>query len=413
MQVPLLLAFRYLRSATHEQTVSTMLKICFFSIMFCTGSLALIASIMKGFESATHKKLQGVHADLVIYTPQGSIDYPRLSRFLQKKYGHAILASSPSRTEHVIMQTAADQEGIVETAICILKAIDPETEPLVSTFSEIIVDQINSSTSSPWKHLTSKSIFIGQALAKRLHIAVGSSVTLFYQPQAADDSHLKKKKVVVAGLVKSGIHDYDEQIILAPFSLANQLYPERVTHVALSLVQPRDTQKLTKELKDVLSLDVYSWKDLYPPLVSALTLEKYAMWIILMLVTLIASLTIVALIYLYTMHKQLDIALLKAHGMSNNDLRQLFLWIASTITFTATTCGLLIAAGGVWILRTYPFIKLPDVYFVTHLPATMDLSIILGVYGIAFLVSLFSGLFPNTAVKTMNVARVLKGMGGA
>ena len=412
MNFSLLLALRFLQGAAYERTLSTMIRICFFSIMLGTGSLTLIASIMKGFESATHKKLQGVHSDLVISTDDGSIDYPKLTELIAKDYSHTIRASSPSSVHHIMLQaetsTGRDPYRTIETTICLLKSIDPHLEPLVSSLGTMIT----ASSGIPFENLIDDTVFIGKTLASRMNVEIGSPLTLLYQPDETNNStQLKKKLVTVVGLYNTGIHDYDDQIVIASHKLVNQLYSERITHVALSLHEDVNIPQLKQELTDKLKLDVYSWKDLYPSLVSALTLEKYAMWIILLLVTLVASLTIVSLLFMYTTHKRTDIALLKSMGMEDHQLRHMLLWIASLVTFCATTCGIILAACGTWLLNAYPFISLPDVYFVSKLPATLTLSIVLAVYAVALFVSLCAGMFPNSAMKTMRVASTLKGIG--
>lgn len=412
MNFPLLLALRFLQGSSHEKTLSTMIRICFFSIMLGTGSLTLIAAIMQGFETATYKKLQGVNSDLVISTDDGAIDYSKLNKFLTNKYSHAIKATSPSSLHHVMLQiqtTPKDNESpLIQTIVCLLRSIDPQGEPMVSNLSDMLVE----STGKAWNNLTSDTIFMGKTLASRLKLQVGSKFSLLYQPEEETmTTTLKNKEVTLAGLYATGIHDYDDQIIMCSHELANQLFPERITHVALSVHNNVNTDELKKELSQQLELTVNSWKDLYPSLVSALALEKYAMWIILMLVTLVASLTIVSLLYMYATHKQTDIALLKAMGMEDYQLRHLLIGIASLITLSATTCGIILASCATWILNTYPFLHLPDVYFVSTLPANLTGAIILSVYMIALLISLCAGLFPNSALKTMRLASTLKGIG--
>ena len=135
------------------------------------------------------------------------------------------------------------------------------------------------------------------------------------------------------------------------------------------------------------------------------------MWLILMLVTLVASLTIIALLFMYAKHKIVDIALLKAMGMADSAIRELFLWIATLITCSATLCGILLAALCTWLLNTYPLIQLPDVYYVSHVPATLDMTIVAAVALFALFVSLCAGLFPNSSLQTMRISRILKGLG--
>lgn len=284
MRFPLLLALSFLRSTSEEYALSTMLKICFFSIVLGTGSLTLVAAIMKGFEKATYAKLKGVHADLIIDAQGRNIDFAKLSTVISQEYADTITTASPTSLHHVMLEAPSSSlQGPLERTICILKAIDPITEPRVSSLSSMI-------TQAPvprWESLDSHSIALGESLAERLEVHLGSPVTLIYQPDnssSSDTFTLERIQVNVGALFKTGIHDFDEQIIIAPFSLVNQLYPEGITQVSLALTHESEGPSIKHALQERLGLEVFSWKDLYPPLMSALVLERYAMWLILMLV---------------------------------------------------------------------------------------------------------------------------------
>ena len=292
MRLPLLLAFRFLKSSSQEQSISTMLKICFISIVLGTGSLTLVAAIMKGFEAATHKKLKGVHADLIIDSSGKSINYPKLTEVLSAEFAESVAASSPTSLHHVMLQTTQNLEepDVLESSICLLKAINPETEQNISALGEMITE----SSGPPWESFSDSSIALGESLARRLNVTLGSTITLLYQADesqapSSDSVALERKQVTVGALFKTGIHDFDEQVIVASFALVDQMYAERITQVALTLTDSRNAPQVKEALHKRLSLDVFSWKDLYPPLVSALTLERYAMWLILMLVTLVGK----------------------------------------------------------------------------------------------------------------------------
>jgi len=408
MYLPLLIALRFLKSSTTERSISAMVSICFISIVIGTGSLTLIASIMNGFEHATHKKLQGIHSDLMIFSDE-SIDYPKLENVLINEFSHEIVASAPSALHHVMLQNVKDQTtGTLESSFCLLRAIDPQAELRVSTLEHMILSGFH----TPITALTTSQIIIGYALAEKLKLEPGSRATLIYQQEQIDSTQqlrFGQKKVIVASLFKTGMYEFDEQLIMAPFSLVDTLFDHRVTQVSLALRNRRHETNLKTELSKRFSLEVTSWKDLYPQLVSALTLEKYAMWFILLLVTCVASLTVVALLFMFTRHKQADIALLKAMGMTDSALQKVFLFIAYLITLSATLCGIVVAASITWLLNTYPFIKLPDVYYTAYLPASLDFAIIGAMLAFAALVSFCAGLFPYNSVKSMRIAQILKG----
>ncbi len=406
MRLSLLLALRFLRSSGHEKNIASMVKICFFSIIIGTFALTLVASIMNGFEKATYRKLQGVHADITINAHDKEIDYKKLAKVLTRDYGESIAAFSPTQVSQVILHNKAIES--VPMQISLLKAIDPLKEPQVSALGKLII----SSHPDPWALLDERTIFIGQPLADRLQLKEGQTVSLLYHEEEilSNKITLDEKTVTIGGLFKTGFHDFDEHVIIASFALVKQLTTDAVTQVTIKLKDRQNEAEVITSLKKRLSLDVYSWKDLYPPLLAALTLEKYAMFFILALVTLVASLNIISLLFMYATQKRIDIAVLKTMGMSDQALVMTFIFISLIITFSATLVGLLLAILSTWLLNVYPFIQLPDSYYVTYLPATLDLRIILSVLLLAFFVSLFAALLPARKIRSMRVADILKGL---
>ncbi len=406
MSLSLLLALRFLRSSGLDNNIATMIKICFTSILLGTAALTLVAAIMNGFEKETHKKLQGVHADITINSHDKALNYEKLKKVLSSEYSDTIAAFGPTSFAQVIIQNKTLENN--EMQICLLKAIDPKAEPQVSSIKEMICD----TAVNPWSALNRDTLFIGQSLADRLQIKTGSRVTILYHQEEVMSNKitLEEKEVTIVALFKTGIHDFDEHVLIGSFDLLKQLYPIKITQVTIKLKDTKDEKTVISSLKNRLALNVYSWKDLYPPLVSALTLERYAMFFILALVTLVASLNIISLLFMYATQKQHDIALLKTMGMTDAALISIFVFVSGAITLTATFCGILIAALATWLLNTFPFIELPDVYYVSHLPATLDFRIIVSVFLLALVVCLFAALIPAQKIKSMHVASVLKGL---
>jgi len=262
---------------------------------------------------------------------------------------------------------------------------------------------------NPWDLLENNAIFIGQSLAEQMHLKVGDKITLLYPELTRDQKiALEEKEVTIAALFKTGIHDFDEHVIITSFTVAQQLCDVPVTQVSLSLFNPQQEKTVIASLKQRLSLDVQSWKDLYPSLVSALILEKYAMFFVLALVILIASLNSISLIFMYMAHKRTDIAILRAMGMSNGSLMSIFIILSTLITLGATLCGISLAALITLLLNRYPFIKLPDVYYVAHLPATLDSTIIFAVFTLALFVSILAALLPARKIQRLQITNIFK-----
>ena len=117
---------------------------------------------------------------------------------------------------------------------------------------------------------------------------------------------------------------------------------------------------------------------------------------------------IMSLLFMQITQKKSIIAVLKAIGMTERSLNLLFFIIAMTISCSASICGLLSALFVSCMLKTYPFITLPDTYYVTHLPVAMDWYIILTVFSLVITLSICATLLPLQRIKYINISHVLR-----
>jgi lipoprotein-releasing system permease protein len=164
-------------------------------------------------------------------------------------------------------------------------------------------------------------------------------------------------------------------------------------------------EKLKRRLPQ---LQVNSWKDLNPALVSSLKLEKYASFFILALITLVASMNMISLLFMQIQQKRRDIAIFKAMGISDSSIRNIFLHLGISITFTASAIGLGLAALAGYLLKKYPFIELPDVYYVSYLPARMDAEIFFVVFLATMILGFLATWIPARRSKQIEIAQVLR-----
>ena len=189
-----------------------------------------------------------------------------------------------------------------------------------------------------------------------------------------------------------------------------KLFPDALpTHISLSCAPQADEQaSLTKLRARFPSYEVFSWKELYPELMAALVLEKYAMFFILSLIMLVACMNVVSLLFMQITQKRGDIAIMKAMGTADAQVTRLFVWLGMSISLLATLVGLSLAVIASWFLEHYPFIKLPDVYYVSQLPARMEIGLLIQVFVVIMLISFVAIWFPAQKTRTINIADVLR-----
>lgn len=397
------LACSYLPFRKGEYAITTMAFISFISIAIGSFALALVTAVMNGFQVSIHEKMQNIHPSATIYSYKDPISFDALKKAMAQKFPE-ITALSPYAIAHIMVHSDAMEQDELPVVVQ-LKALDPHAELNVSSLSK---KMIHGSLSD----ITENRVVIGKPLAASLGVQIGDPITTLYieQPTSGQRSvRVHQKESIVSGIFQTGIDEFDNGTVYSSFDFFDELFPDQgITQIGVALDSTVETESLIPRMREFLQLEVLTWKDLYLPLVSALILEKYAMFFILLLITLVASMNIIALLFMIITHKRSDIAILRAMGLNQKTITQSFMLLGLTISAVACVCGLTAAWVTSWILEQYPFIQLPDVYYVSHLPARMELSIIVIVFALVMCITGIASWFSARRIRSINIANVLR-----
>lgn len=383
-----------------------MIGISFVGIMIGAYGLMLTLAIMNGFETATYEQLQSIHAQVIIRAFGNPINMTSLAPVLRDEFPE-IEAFSPHALQQVIIQNPHTND--ISTIVAI-KGIEAETHELVNNLSKKLIP-VNGKQESLTQIIGQDRILIGQKLAETLNLDIGDTITLLFAPDEPRRKkiNLSQKKVIIGGFFKTGIEEFDTNLIFSSLSLLNQLFPGTgATYIQLKLAPETHEISLIQRLKDRLGLEVYSWKEMYPALVSALKLEKYVMFFILALISLIASMNIISLIFMQIHQKKFDIAVLRTMGMTSTSIHNIFLYMGCIIAGCASITGIILALLTCQLIKKYPFITLPDAYLVTHLPVSWQWYMPFMIFCVTMLLSIFAILIPLRRTESIDVTQVLK-----
>jgi lipoprotein-releasing system permease protein len=405
--ITLLIARRYLAGSRNEKNISLMIMICFIGICIGSFALALITSIMNGFEKVTYEKMQGIHAQITIASRGENLNVAEINNVLAKEFPE-VVAVSPSVLKQVIIQHT-DHDDQPATTIGIMKGIDPHTESAVS----IVETKLVRPQKVPLKDLLQgDGVLIGDKLAQQLGLAVGDSMSLLFsegEQVRGNKIILNSTQVKVAGIFTIGIDEFDSNFLFGSLNLVEKIFPDAgPTQLSIKLKDGTAEQPLIHQLRERLNLEVYSWKDLYPALVAALKLDKYVSFFVLILITLVASMNVISLLFMLIVQKRVDIAILRAMGLSRGDINQIFFIIGLGIASVACLLGLFLAFIVGTFLDRYPFITLPDAYYVTQLPIRMEWYIFIAVFVVVILLSLCATFIAIHRTKKFNIAHILR-----
>lgn len=192
--------------------------------------------------------------------------------------------------------------------------------------------------------------------------------------------------------------DSDNQVII-PISLARELLaePKNISAAEVSLKNPEDADQIRDELQAKLG-DQFVVKDRIQQnalLYKILNSEKWAVYLILTFVLLIATFNIVGSLTMLVIDKQKDIAILGSLGAGKTMIRQIFLLEGLMISFLGCIAGLGIGGIFAYLQMKFGFISMGDQNMVVN-SYPMDLKAIdfvlvfLTVFVISFIASFIS-----------------------
>jgi len=405
--IPSFIAWRYLWHKDKESNIAVMTKICFLGILIGTFALMLTLIITNGFEKTIHEKMRGINAQLVINSPGNKLDFDGIATLLQTQFKEQIAGVSANSFKQVILDHNDSQ------SVLFLKGIIPAHESSVTTLAQKVIAPKQQSAAELSTLLAPNTILVGDKLARDFKLRVGQQVTLLIpEPRSKTKLALKHHTVTIAGIFKVGLEEYDNNLAFIDIATLNELFDEQGVD-AITLALKNDSDSYEKMTVDRISkrfphLTTRTWKDQYPALVASLKLEKYVMFFILALITLVACMNMISLLFMQIQSKRRDIAIFQAMGLSHARIRSIFLQMGLTITMSASLCGLGLAAlAGYW-LQNYPFIQLPDVYYISYLPARMDLEIFIVVFCATLLLGFLATWLPARKSADLSVATILR-----
>lgn len=364
------------------------------SVALGVAALIVTLSVMTGFREDIRDKILGIQPHIIITAFNGRLDPadPALREVLGQRKD--VVAWSPYVSGQVLIGRGAQSSGAM------VKGIDPGKEPRIANLNKKLV-------AGEWNTLVAAAdegkprIILGQELARNLGARIGDTVWII-TPGSIGLTALSIPKAhlfIVSGLVQSGLYDYDSSLAYIAIPPAQDLFglQKAVSGVGVRLQDPDLSDHVAREL--ALSFDgrywVRSWLSLNRNLFSALKLEKTVMFLILTMVTLVASVMIVSNLLLSITQKIKEIGILRAMGATGATIRRVFLLQGALMGVLGTLIGSVIGIALSLLLEKTQFIHLPaDVYYIDKLPIRIESGDVVLVICAACFIVLAATLYP-------------------
>lgn len=407
MQLPyqLLIALRYLKAKKRHRGVSFNTVVSVGGVAVGVMALLVVLSVMSGFHEDLQKKILGANAHAVVLSFRGGIE--NYGDLVEKLRGEPhIVSLSPFVLGQAMVSAGKRAHGAY------LRGIDPTTE-LATT--DILKHLREGKYEDFIKKDGTPKIIIGTELSGNLGVMVGDTVNVLSPMGEMGPLGMlpRVRQFKVAAIFEMGMFEYDSNLVITDMASAQEFFGigTAVTGIQLRIDDIYRASELRERLNAKLSPPYYArdWMQMNRNLFSALKLEKFAMFVILILIVLVASFNIVSTLMMNVMEKQREIAILKAMGATSRGIMMIFMLQGLLIGLIGTSIGL---AGGYVlgkVIHHYEIIKLPaDVYYLSKLPVKMKVFDFVVVSLSAVVISFLSTVYPSYHAAKLNPVEPLR-----
>lgn len=408
----LFIALRYLKSKKRHKGISFNTIISISGVSVGVMALLVVLSVMSGFHEDLQKKILGANAHAVVLSYKGGIEDYRSVMEKLKNEPH-VVSMSPFVLGQVMASSGKRAHGVF------LRGIEPsfelKTTDILRHIKEGSIEEITTEDRGQKSEDRLPWIIIGRELAAMLGVISGDTVNVLSPVGEIGPLGMlpKVKQFKVAAIFEMGMFEYDTNLAFTDIKSAQEFfgYGSAVSGIQLRLDDIYKASSVRDSVNKKIGFPYYArdWMQMNRNLFAALKLEKFAMFIILILIVLVASFNIVSTLMMNVMEKQKEIAILKAMGAKNQGIMMVFmiqgLFIGIIGTMIGVTGGYILGK----IINNYEIIKLPaDVYYLSKLPVKMKLIDFIVVSFSAVAISFLSTLYPSYYAAKLNPVEPLR-----
>lgn len=421
MPYEIFVGLRYLRAKRRNRTISLNTFVSIAGITLGVAALIGTVGIMTGFKEDIQAKILGTTAHIIVQDriKEGMADYNPTTERIQEV--PEVVAATPFVLKQVLLTTPNGVQGIV------IRGIDPQREGKVTELAKNLGTGDLADLGKPVKILqppaddptgpaveTEKpGIILGKELSMRLGVFVGDTVNVVSPvgPISAMGMVPKIRTFAVVGLFHSGMYEYDSSLAYIDLAEAQKFFNmgATVSGIEVKVTDVFRASEIAHNIEGALGFayGARDWMQMNRNLFSALKLEKTMMFLLLVLITIVASFNIVSTLTMIVTEKQKEIAILKAMGATRKSIRRIFMLNGLIIGCSGTAIGIPLGYAFLWLIQTFWTFD-PTVYYISKIPVHVQALDVLLVAGSAILISFAATVYPSLQAAKLEPVAALR-----
>ena len=387
------------------------IRIAIFGVAVGLAVMILSVAVVFGFKDEISSKVIGFGSHLTIYnTAPAEIGESRpiivddeLVKGIEK---------IPD-VEHV--QYYSMKSGILKTtdqfAGITLKGIN-STYSTDFVSSHIIEGQLPDYS----KKGTENEIVISKSIANDLKLKVGDKLFAYFF-----ENGLRARRFKIAAIYRTDLSQFDKVLVFANDKTVRYLCKWDDKHAYGVEITVKDFSKLNEtsfhiakfiskyNIEHNTSYVSFTVKELFPQIFDWLNLLNINIWVILILMLAVAGVTIVSGLLILILERTSTIALLKTLGATNTLVRKVFINLAIIILLKGMVAGNVLGLLLAFLQKEFNIVHLnPESYYIDSVPVEFDLTAIILINIVTFIVSTLALVLPSYLVARIHPSKVLR-----
>ena len=404
-----MIAIAYLRARRQESMISLIAILSFLGIMLGVAALIIVMAVMNGFRTELLSRILGVNGHIVVSQPVGGLldDTAKLATKILK-LPEVIQASPVIRRQALIM-------GPAQAAGIYIRGIPPKNLANVRQISDHIVEGRLADFE--------QGMVIGKRLARRIGVRSGDDVTILSPRGVATPFGMvpRSRRIKVVALFEVGMSEIDQGLVFMPLRQAQAFLnaPGEISSIEVLIKNPDNTSEVVDKIGELAEqrAEIQDWRQTNATLASALKVERNVMFVILTMIIMIAALNIISGLVFLVKDKASEIAMLRAMGVTRGVVMRIFFIAGSSIGLLGTLGGFFLGwavCANIEEIRQFVSYLVgvelfsPDIYFLSQLPADMDVWETASAVMMALALSFGATIYPALRAASIYPAEALR-----
>ncbi|GEP93624.1 lipoprotein-releasing system permease protein [Chitinophaga terrae (ex Kim and Jung 2007)] len=399
-------ASRYFRAKKSTNAINIIAWVSVVAIAVGTGALIIILSVFNGFEGLVKSlyssfyppvKIIPVSGKMIVLTPE------QLSK----------ISSVPGVAHYseVVEEKAVLRYGD-EPTIAVLKGVDKNYNEVTDVKSNVVRGRFDTGDSVAYRAV------LGLELEGALEVDVVHSLApiTVYLPRRNVTTIVTPEDALNNGvLYPVGTfaiqQEFNSKYVITNIDFMRQLLEldtSTMSALEISLAPGASDTKVRSQLQQILGdkYEVQTRFEQNQSLYSIMQVEKWAVYIILSFIMIIAAFNMIGSLYMLVIEKEKDITILKAMGARQSLIQRIFLAEGLIIAGIGTAIGFFVGISFCLLQQQFGWIKLQgDSFVVDAYPVSMHLGDFLLVFITIMVIGIAASWYParRAAKETMSL----------